>query len=133
MTDNLPSLGKILRCKISQCSFLYSTHHKGDYDSSGMISFLSLNGKIWMYGVKYVPLFAGIWIDNSLSAPIGGNISCITIAHLNIQCLDLGITPLSSQTDFISNKTLAISCYHPPWSLARLFLHCTIQLTYFYV
>lgn len=52
-----------------------------------------------MQGVKYIHLFAGSVSQQTSPtlSPLVENVSCITTANLSIQCLDLGITPLSSQ------------------------------------
>ena len=59
--------------------------------------------------------------------PLMETVSQVTAANLSIWCLDLGITPLSSQLVLCLMKYQP--CYHPPASLASLFPHCTIHQT----
>ena len=59
--------------------------------------------------------------------PLMETVSHVTAANLSIWCLDLGITPLSSQLVLCLMKYQP--CYHPPASLASLFPHCTIHQT----
>lgn len=57
--------------------------------------------------------------------PLMETVSHVTAANLSIWCLDLGITPLSSQLVLCLMKYQP--CYHPPASLASLFPCYTIQ------
>lgn len=57
--------------------------------------------------------------------PLMETVSHVTAANLSIWCLDLSITPLSSQLVLCLMKYQP--CYHPPASLASLFPRYTIQ------
>ena len=57
--------------------------------------------------------------------PLMETVSHVTAANLSICCLDLSITPLSSQLVLCLMKYQP--CYHPPASLASLFPRYTIQ------
>lgn len=59
--------------------------------------------------------------------PLMETVSHVTAANLSIWCLDLGITPLSSQLVLCLMKYEPY--YHPPASLARLFPRCTVHQT----